>query len=97
MIIPFLLAPIVLGFVAFVAMSTGLVPYTNGVNIPWTTPPVIAGFLVSGWRGAALNIVQIALSAAIYYPFFKVADNIAVKEELENEEEVQHQMDAVEA
>ena len=97
MIIPFLLAPIILGIVAFVAMSTGLVPYTNGVNIPWTTPPVIAGFLVSGWRGAALNIVQIALSAAIYYPFFKVADNIAVKEELENEEEVQHQMDAVEA
>jgi len=44
-----------------------------------------------------LNIVQIALSAAIYFPFFKIADNLAVKQELENEEEVQHQMDAVEA
>ena len=97
MIVPFLLTPLVLSTVAYFSMSTGLVPYTNGVNIPWTTPPVISGFLVSGWRGAMLNIVQIALSAAIYFPFFKIADNLAVKQELENEEEVKHQMEAVEA
>ncbi|WP_320163353.1 PTS sugar transporter subunit IIC [uncultured Trichococcus sp.] len=97
MIVPFLLTPLVLSIVAYFAMSTGLVPYTNGVNIPWTTPPVISGFLVSGWRGAVLNIVQIALSAAIYFPFFKIVDNMAVKEESENEEELQHQLEAVEA
>lgn len=97
MIVPFLLTPLVLSIVAYFAMSTGLVPYTNGVNIPWTTPPVISGFLVSGWRGAVLNIVQIALSAAIYFPFFKIVDNMAVKEESENEEALQHQMEAVEA
>ncbi|CZQ92716.1 PTS sugar transporter subunit IIC [Trichococcus ilyis] len=97
MIVPFLLTPLVLCIVAYFAMSTGLVPLTNGVNIPWTTPPVISGFLVSGWRGAVLNIVQIGLSAAIYFPFFKIVDNIAVKEEAENETEMQHQMDAVEA
>lgn len=97
MIVPFLLTPLILSIVAYFSMSTGLVPYTNGVNIPWTTPPVISGFLVSGWRGAVLNIVQIALSAAIYFPFFKIADNLAVKQELENEEEQQHQMEAVEA
>lgn len=97
MIVPFLLTPLVLSIVAYFSMSTGLVPLTNGVNIPWTTPPVISGFLVSGWRGAVLNIVQIALSAAIYFPFFKIADNLAVKQELENEEQAQHEMEAVEA
>lgn len=97
MIVPFLLTPLVLCIVAYFAMSIGLVPLTNGVNIPWTTPPVISGFLVSGWRGAVLNIVQIGLSAAIYFPFFKIVDNMAVKEEAENETEMQHQMDAVEA
>ena len=97
MIVPFLLTPLVLSIVAYFSMSTGLVPLTNGVNIPWTTPPVISGFLVSGRRGAVLNIVQIALSAAIYFPFFKIADNLAVKQELENEEQAQHEMEAVEA
>ncbi|GER67415.1 hypothetical protein BpJC7_18150 [Weizmannia acidilactici] len=42
MIIPFILTPLVLCVVAYFAMASGLVPYTNGTNIPWTTPPVIA-------------------------------------------------------
>lgn len=89
MIVPFIIAPIIMFIVAYVAMNTGLVPFTNGVNIPWTTPPIIAGFLVSGWRGALLNVVQIMLSAAIYFPFFKVADRLALKKEVENEQEIE--------
>ncbi|PKG23522.1 PTS sugar transporter subunit IIC [Niallia nealsonii] len=86
MLVPFILTPVLLCIIAYVAMSTGLVPYTNGINIPWTTPPIIAGFLASGWRGAVLNVVQIVISALVYFPFFKVADNLAVKEEMKNEE-----------
>lgn len=74
-----------------ISMSTGLVPLTNGVNIPWTTPPVISGFLVSGWRGAVLNIVQILVSAAVYYPFFRTADKLAYDTEQENERLEQQQ------
>lgn len=81
MIIPFMLTPLVLAIVAYFSMTTGLVPFTNGTNIPWTTPPIIAGFLVSGWKGAVLNIVQILISMAIYYPFFKSADRMAAKQE----------------
>ncbi|MGG3469191.1 PTS sugar transporter subunit IIC [Neobacillus pocheonensis] len=81
MLIPFLLTPIVMLFVGYFAMSSGLVPYTNGTNIPWTTPPIIAGFLVSGWKGAVLNVIQIIISAAIYYPFFKSVDRMALKNE----------------
>jgi PTS system cellobiose-specific IIC component len=83
MMIPFILTPLVMAFVAYFAMASGMVPFTNGTNIPWTTPPVIAGFLVSGWKGAVLNIVQIVISAAIYYPFFKSVDRMAFKKEQE--------------
>ena len=64
----------------------GLVPLTNGVNIPWTTPPIVSGFLVSGWRRAVLNIVQILVSAGVYYPFFKTADKLAYDTEQANEQ-----------
>ncbi|PLR79578.1 oligo-beta-mannoside permease IIC protein [Bacillus canaveralius] len=87
LIIPFILTPLVLCVVAYFAMSSGLVPYTNGTNIPWTTPPVIAGFLVSGWKGALLNVVQIFISAAIYYPFFKSADRLAYKLEQQQQQQ----------
>ncbi|WP_415627880.1 PTS transporter subunit EIIC [Oenococcus sp.] len=81
MVIPFILNPIIMALVAYISMRIGLVPLTNGVNIPWTTPPIIAGFLVSGWRGAVLNIVQILISVAVYLPFFKTADKLAVDAE----------------
>lgn len=87
MIIPFILTPLIMCVVAYFAMSSGLVPYTNGTNIPWTTPPIIAGFLVSGWKGALLNIVQIVISMGIYYPFFKSADRLAYKLEKEQEQQ----------
>jgi PTS system cellobiose-specific IIC component len=85
MMIPFILSPIILAIVAYFAMSSGLVPFTNGTNIPWTTPPIIAGFLVSGWKGAILNVVQIFISFFVYYPFFKSADRLAYKKQLEEE------------
>lgn len=82
MIIPFIIAPIAMTLVAYFSMKTGLVPLTNGVNIPWTTPPIISGLLICGWRGAVLQIVQMLLSVAIYFPFFRIADDMAVNAEV---------------
>lgn len=75
MLIPFVLSTIVPLIVTYFSMAVGLVPLTNGVNLPWTTPPVISGFLLSGWRGAVLQITMILLTTAIWYPFFKLSDN----------------------
>lgn len=86
MLIPFLIAPIVMALMTYVAMVTGIVPYANGTMLPWTTPPVVSGFLLSGWHGAVLNVVQIFVSMAIYYPFFKVQDNIEFQKEQEQAE-----------
>ncbi|WP_303972022.1 PTS sugar transporter subunit IIC [Streptococcus merionis] len=88
MMIPFVLTPAVNAVITYVAMASGLVPLTTGVVLPWTMPPIIGGFLATGgsWQGAVLQVVLIAVSFAIYYPFFKVADNRNV--ELEKEERV---------
>jgi cellobiose-specific phosphotransferase system component IIC len=41
------------------------------VNVPWTTPPVIGHYLVTGgdWRAAVWGLVSIPLAMAIYWPF----------------------------
>jgi PTS system cellobiose-specific IIC component len=46
------------------------------VNVPWTTPPVIGHYLVTGgdWRAAVWGVVSIMLAMAVYYPFARAAE-----------------------
>jgi len=46
------------------------------VNVPWTTPPIIGHYLVSGgdWRAAVWGVVSILIAMAVYFPFAKVAE-----------------------
>jgi PTS system cellobiose-specific IIC component len=89
MIIPFLLMPLIMGVLTYFVMTIGLVPLTNGANIPWTTPPVISGFLLSGWRGGVWQLAQIVISGVLYYPFFRILDRKALLTEQEGEEAVE--------
>lgn len=82
LMIPFALSPIVFGSLSWAVTAIGWVPYANGTNIPFTTPPVIAGFLISGWQGAVWNIIEIFLSIAWYYPFFRIFDKSTQRENL---------------
>ena len=85
LIIPFVLAPIFSLTVAYFATAAGLINHVV-VQIPWTTPPVISGFLATGgdWRAAVLQIAIIVASVFIYLPFLrvdeKVTASIALKE-----------------
>jgi len=72
--IPFILVPMINIVISWVTMRIGLVPICNGVIMPWTTPPIISGFLSSGWQGAVLQIFLIALGIVIYLPFIKTMD-----------------------
>ncbi|MGX6443242.1 PTS cellobiose transporter subunit IIC [Neobacillus sp. K501] len=76
LIIPFILAPLALCITTYIGMSTGFAPKTAGVAVPWTTPPIIGGYLATGgnWRGALMQIINLAVSFAIYYPFFRMWD-----------------------
>ncbi|BDR58010.1 PTS sugar transporter subunit IIC [Xylocopilactobacillus apicola] len=83
LMIPFILSPIIFATLSWIVMRVGLVPITNGINLPWTMPLVFSGFLLSGWRGALWQIIEIFLSIAWYYPFFKIADKQAYKIEMD--------------
>lgn len=75
LLIPFALVPTINIVIAYFAMSWGWVPFTNGIQLPWTMPIIISGFLVSGWQGAVLQGLLFILGMFIYYPFIKVLDD----------------------
>ena len=75
------IANITMAIVTYASTYIGLVPVSMGVEVPWTTPPIISGFLLCGIRGALLQIVLLLISMAIYYPFFKMLDKQEVKKE----------------
>ena len=81
MMIPFVLSNVTVGVVTYAAIWSGLVPYINGVNLPYTIPVVISGFMLCGWRGALLQVVLLLITGLIYYPFFKAQDKQAYLEE----------------
>ena len=87
MLIPFILTPVVNIIIAYFIMDLGLVPLCNGVMLPWTTPPLVSGFLLSGWQGAVLQLFLIILGIFIYLPFIKTLDKEYLKEEAAASEE----------
>ena len=82
-LVPFVLVPTINIIISYFCMDLGLVNYTNGIQLPWTTPPIISGFLVSGWQAAILQAILIVLGMFIYYPFIKVMDDQYLREEKE--------------
>jgi cellobiose PTS system EIIC component len=46
------------------------------INVPWTTPPIVGHYLVSGgdWRAAVWGAISIAIAAAVYFPFARIAE-----------------------
>lgn len=81
MIIPLILTPIITFLVAYFSMNIGLVPFTNGAEIPLGTPVILSGMVACGWQGAVLQVVLILIQIAMYLPFFKLLDKRALAEE----------------
>jgi PTS system cellobiose-specific IIC component len=50
--------------------------------VPWTMPPIIGAYLVTGgdWRAAVWNAISLVLSVVIYYPFFKIVEKQRLSE-----------------
>ncbi|NTM14548.1 PTS sugar transporter subunit IIC [Enterococcus faecium] len=80
LIIPFVLAPIFSLTVAYFATAVGLINHVV-VQIPWTTPPVISGFLATAgdWREPVLHLLIISASVFIYLPFLRMAQHVTTK------------------
>ncbi|GBG94189.1 cellobiose-specific PTS system IIC component [Ligilactobacillus salitolerans] len=70
LLIPFIVVPMVNAVVTYFAMRFELVPLCTGAVVPWTMPPIISGFLAtSSLAGSALQIVNLVIDVAIYFPF----------------------------
>ncbi|ABY95335.1 MULTISPECIES: PTS sugar transporter subunit IIC [Thermoanaerobacter] len=88
LIIPFILAPAAVVTINYFAFAVNLVPKPL-IQLPFTVPVFISGFLSSGghWQGALLQLVNLIVTAIIYYPFFKMYEAQLLK----NEKEVKDQ------
>ncbi len=79
--VPFFLTPLVVAASTYLVIRTGIVPPLNGVAAPWTTPAVISGFLIGGWKMAIWQFCTLLISTAIYWPFAKKYDNVLLARE----------------
>ena len=91
--IPFVLVPTINIVLSYIAMYIGLFPPTNGINIPWTTPVVISGFLATNWVGALFQLGLLILGVFIYLPFIKAMDNKYLEEEKNAQEKEEDDID----
>jgi PTS system cellobiose-specific IIC component len=45
------------------------------VFIPWTLPPVISGFIVTGHlSGSVMQLLNLLIGAMLYLPFMRILD-----------------------
>lgn len=81
MLVPFIVTPIIALIITYVSIVTGFLAPFSAVQVPWTTPTLISGFLVGGWQGIVVQIAITAVSVAMYYPFVKRQDKVSLEQE----------------
>jgi PTS system cellobiose-specific IIC component len=84
--IPYILNALILTTCTYLLMY-GNVIQKPVVNVPWTTPPVIGHYLVTGgdWRAAVWGVISIVMAMSVYYPFAKIAERQRLQAEAAGE------------
>ena len=82
--IPFILVPVVTLIVGYILISSGFCPKIV-LEVPWTMPPVIFGFLATGGSpmGAIAQLIVVAISVVIYIPFLIAYEKFQAKQPAE--------------
>ncbi len=80
--IPYILNALMLTAGSYLLMHWNVI-HKPFVNVPWTTPPIIGHYLVSGgdWKAAVWGALSIVLAMIVYYPFAKIAERQRLKPE----------------
>lgn len=90
--IPYILNALLLTTGSFLLMEWNVVgrPF---VNVPWTTPPIIGHYLVTGgdWRAAVWGVISIVIAMLVYWPFAKVAERQRLQADAALEPQELHQ------
>ena len=73
--IPYILSALILTAGSFLLMDWNVI-HKPFVAVPWTTPPIIGHYLVTGgdWRAAVWGAISIVIAMLVYYPFAKIAE-----------------------
>ena len=73
--IPYILNALILTASSYLLIDWNII-HKPFVNVPWTTPPIIGHYLVTGgdWRAAVWGAVSIVIAMFVYYPFAKAAE-----------------------
>lgn len=89
LLIPYLICPLFNVTVGYVLTAINIIPRVTGVEVIWSVPSVISGFLSQGWQLALLQFGLLIINLLIYYPFFKMYDNMICEEEQKESELVE--------
>ncbi len=81
LLVPFILVPLLALIITYASIAIGFMNPFSAVQVPWTTSPIIAGLLLNGWQGAVVQIIIIAMSTAVYFPFVRAQDKAMLAEE----------------
>ena len=89
--IPWMIVPVVLTLIAYLATSSGMVPPCH-VVVPWVTPPVLYAWLATGgsFAAALLALINLVVAVLLWIPFVIVANSY-------NEDVAEDDPEAVEA
>ena len=83
-LVPFLCTPLIVASSSYLAMRSGLVPYTRNL-VEWTTPLFLSGYVSTGSiRGCVLQLFNFGLGVLCYLPFVRLAEGIADERAGEN-------------
>jgi PTS system cellobiose-specific IIC component len=80
--IPYVLNALILTTATYLLMHANVI-HRPFVNVPWTTPPIIGHYLVTGgdWKAAVWGVVSIVIAMLVYLPFARVAERQRLKAE----------------
>ncbi len=83
MMLPFFVAPLVITFISYFAIASGLVGRLPGLAAPWTMPIILSGFYIGNGdvRVVLLQIVNFVITGLIYFPFIAAWDKKKYAEE----------------
>ncbi len=80
MIVPFVLLPAIGLIIGYIATSLNFMSKCV-VYIPWTTPPLLSGYLATGgdFRAVIVQLIILVIGVFLYLPFVKINDKVLAK------------------
>lgn len=80
-IFPFLTNGVFMLALAYFVIDIGLVPHLNGSTVVFGLPVFFSAFIQGGWKVVLLMVATQVIPILLWYPWFKMAEKDAVKEE----------------